>query len=79
MAAPRWVYPFDSGAKSRDLLGGKGSGLANMYTLDLPVPPGFTIATPAWALQHELGGEIPDDLRAEIDAALSTLECESYR
>src|SRR5262245_23454115 len=46
----RWVYPFGGGkaagtAKMRDLLGGKGAGLAEMANLGLPVPPGFTITT----------------------------------
>ena len=46
----KWVYRFGDGnaeghAEMRDLLGGKGAGLAEMSNLDLPVPPGFTITT----------------------------------
>ena len=59
--------------KRRDLLGGKGAGLAEMTSLGLPVPPGFTIATTvcnAFASTQR----IPDDVRAEVDAALARLE-----
>ena len=50
MATPKWVYLFaagqtDGSADMRNLLGGKGAGLAEMANLDLPVPPGFTITT----------------------------------
>ena len=44
----KWVYLFREGnAKMRDLLGGKGAGLAEMTNAGLPVPPGFTITTEA--------------------------------
>ncbi len=79
MAAPRWVYPFDCDVKSADLLGGKGSSLARMSALGLPIPPGFTIATPAWAVQRDLGGRVPSELGAEIDAAVSALERRLHR
>ena len=45
---PKFVYLFSEGnAKMRELLGGKGAGLAEMTRLKLPVPPGFTITTVA--------------------------------
>jgi len=74
MADPVWVYPFQSAVRSPVLLGGKGLSLARMLALGLPIPPGFTIGTTAWAMQRELGGTIPAELRAEIDAAVSRLE-----
>ena len=44
----KWVYLFSEGnAKMRDLLGGKGAGVAEMTNAGLPVPPGFTITTEA--------------------------------
>ena len=48
--APKWVFTFGDGraegkASMRNLLGGKGAGLAEMANLGLPVPPGFTITT----------------------------------
>ena len=48
--SPKWVYSFaagasDGGAGMRNLLGGKGANLAEMSSLGLPVPPGFTITT----------------------------------
>jgi pyruvate,orthophosphate dikinase len=50
VAPGKWVYAFGGGkaagrASMRDLLGGKGAGLAEMAQLGLPVPPGFTIST----------------------------------
>ena len=59
--------------KRRDLLGGKGAGLAEMTSLGLPVPPGFTIATDvcnAFAGSQSM----PDETRAEVAAALTRLE-----
>jgi len=57
---------------SRDVLGGKGFGLAEMSGMSLPVPPGFTIATDAcrFYLEH---GRLPDGLDEEIADALSWL------
>src|SRR5437899_3123042 len=57
----------------RDLLGGKGAGLAEMANLGLPVPPGFTISAKLCIayLDH---GTFPDDLREEVDRHLKQLE-----
>ncbi|WP_374449077.1 PEP/pyruvate-binding domain-containing protein, partial [Stella sp.] len=56
----RWVYTFGDGkaegrAEMRDLLGGKGANLAEMSSLGLPVPPGFTITTEVctWFYDHD--------------------------
>jgi pyruvate,orthophosphate dikinase len=70
----RFVYDFDQPSDGgRDLLGGKGIGLAEMTQLGVPVPAGFTITTDACrAYLHE--GGIPDGLDAEIDEHIALLE-----
>ncbi len=75
MAAPRWLFPFAVGNSARrDLLGGKGAGLAEMTRAGLPVPPGFTITTAACrhALAH--GGAWPEGLWDEVVDALTGVE-----
>jgi pyruvate, orthophosphate dikinase len=62
----------------RDLLGGKGAGLARMTSLGLPVPPGFTITTDVCRTAMATG-EIPPDLWPEVDAAVARLEEKSGR
>ncbi len=59
--------------KRRDLLGGKGAGLAEMTALGLPVPPGFTISTEV-CNAFARSGRISEEVRAEVDAALDRLE-----
>ena len=54
----------------RDLLGGKGAGLAEMANLGLPVPPGFTITTEVCTQFYANNKRYPDGLRAQVDAAL---------
>jgi len=71
----RWVYRFGNGkaegrAGMRDLLGGKGAGLAEMANLGLPVPPGFTITTAVCTQFYANNKRYPDDLRSQVDAAL---------
>ena len=72
----RFVFAFSEGDKDgRDLLGGKGAGLAEMTNLGLPVPPGFTVSTEA--CRHYLArGELPPELTSEIAAHLRRLEAE---
>ena len=71
----RYVYDFDEPTEGgRDLLGGKGIGLAEMTQLGVPVPAGFTITTDACRAYMGSGGELPDGLEAEIDEHLSRLE-----
>lgn len=74
-----YVLDFSEGnASMRDLLGGKGAGLAEMTRLGLRVPPGFTITTDA--CRHVMKtGEAPDGLWEEIDAAIGRLEAHSGR
>ena len=77
-ALERWVYSFgdgraDGSAAMRDILGGKGAGLAEMANLGLPVPPGFTISAKLCITYLEQG-TFPDDLREEVDRHLKQLE-----
>ena len=58
----------------KDVLGGKGAGLAEMTNLGVPVPPGFTISTEACNLYYRNRGKLPQDLKAEIAANLAKLE-----
>ncbi|RKY17941.1 MAG: pyruvate, phosphate dikinase, partial [Planctomycetota bacterium] len=61
---------------SKELLGGKGRGLAEMTALGLPVPPGFTISTEVCEMYYEQGRRIPDEVREEVEQALKRLEDE---
>src|SRR5579871_4587638 len=73
--AARWVYPFGGGkaegrADMRNLLGGKGAGLAEMANLGLPVPPGFTITTDVCTSYYAHGNTYPKGLREQVEKAL---------
>jgi pyruvate, orthophosphate dikinase len=75
LSAQRYVYDFDQPSEGgRDLLGGKGVGLAEMTQLGVPVPAGFTITTDACRAYMSNGKALPDGLDEEIDAHLSALE-----
>jgi len=74
---PKWVYLFHEGnAKMRDLLGGKGAGLAEMTRLGLPVPPGFTITTKACNV-YSAKGRFPPGLKVQIAAAVKRVEAKA--
>jgi pyruvate,orthophosphate dikinase len=71
----KWVYTFGDGAaegsaKDKNLLGGKGANLAEMSSLGLPVPPGFTITTAACNWYYANGKMQPAELEAQVDTAL---------
>jgi pyruvate, orthophosphate dikinase len=71
----RYVYDFDESANGgRELLGGKGSGLAEMTALGVPVPAGFTITTEACRAYMRNGKRLPDGLEREVDEHLAALE-----
>ncbi len=71
----RYVYGFDEDSGGgRELLGGKGIGLAEMTQLGIPVPAGFTITTDACRAYMAAGKRVPDGLEAEIDAHISRVE-----
>src|SRR5579864_2243684 len=75
-ARGKWVYAFGGGksagrASMRNLLGGKGAGLAEMAHLGLPVPPGFTITTEVCTYFYAHDKTYPKNLKAQVDAALA--------
>src|SRR3954447_23739973 len=75
----RYVYRFggglsDGAAGDRDLLGGKGANLAEMASIGLPVPPGFTISTEMCARYYAEGEAFPDSLRAEVAKGIAHIE-----
>ncbi len=71
----KWVYLFAEGnAKMRDLLGGKGAGVAEMTNAGLPVPPGFTITTEACNEYYRVGKQFPPGMWDQALAALATVE-----
>ena len=79
LSKARWVYAFGGGAAEgdasmKDLLGGKGANLAEMSSLGLPVPPGFTITTEACNHYYANGKAYPADLDAQVVAALAEVE-----
>src|SRR5512138_1852776 len=79
MATTKYVYSFGSGRAEgssvmRNLLGGKGCELAEMTNLGIPVPPGFTITTEAWAAYSVNDRTFPAGLWEQVQAALARLE-----
>jgi pyruvate, orthophosphate dikinase len=71
----KWVYLFSEGSKDlRDLLGGKGAGVAEMTRAGMPVPPGFTITTEACREYYRLGRRFPDGLWEQAAAARARVE-----
>jgi len=75
----QWVYSFGAGhnegrADMRNLLGGKGANLAEMASIGLPVPPGFTITTEVCTYYYDHGQQYPGDLVASVKAALALVE-----
>jgi pyruvate,orthophosphate dikinase len=76
--AKKWVYFFsaketDGSAQMRDLLGGKGANLAEMCTIGLPVPPGFTITTEA-CIEYLKTGKVPAQMQEQVEKALQKVE-----
>ncbi len=77
----KYVYSFGGGAadgdgKMRDILGGKGAGLAEMSKAGVPVPPGFTISTEVCNLFFENQSQMPSEVDAQIHKALQKVESE---
>jgi pyruvate,orthophosphate dikinase len=73
----KYVYAFKEGNRDQKyLLGGKGANLAEMTSMGLPVPPGFTITTDACKAYMEAGNVLPDGLMDEVAAARAALESE---
>ena len=77
--ANKWTYSFgggkaDGSAKMRNLLGGKGANLHEMSSIGVAVPPGFTITTEVCQHFTETKGSYPDDLGAQVSAAVAQVE-----
>ncbi len=73
--ANKWVYLFKEGnASMRELLGGKGANLAEMTSLGLPVPQGFTITTEACTQYYEDGRQINDEIQSQINEYIGKME-----
>ena len=75
----KWVYGFGGGsadgdASMKNLLGGKGANLAEMSSLGLPVPPGFTVTTEACVHYYSNGQSYPAALAEQVAAGLKTVE-----
>lgn len=75
----KWVYNFgkdknEGNATMRNLLGGKGCNLAEMASLGLPVPPGFTITTEVCTYYYDHGRQYPAELVAQVEAGLAQVE-----
>jgi pyruvate,orthophosphate dikinase len=74
-----WIFFFGDGKADgrthmKDLLGGKGANLAEMTSLGIPVPPGFTITTEVCRVYYENDKQYPKDLKPQLEANLAKLE-----
>src|ERR1035437_7696562 len=75
----KYVYLFagkkaEAGERLRNLVGGKGAGLADMVTLGIPVPPGFTITTEACVYYYQHDMAFPEGLKEEVRENLKKVE-----
>ncbi|PMP77804.1 MAG: pyruvate, phosphate dikinase, partial [Chloroflexus aggregans] len=74
----KWVYLFREGnASMRDLLGGKGAGVAEMTRTGVPVPPGFTITTEACNAYYENGQRFPEGMWEQVLEGLKDIEAQT--
>jgi len=83
-AAKRYIYAWGDGraeghGKMKDLLGGKGAGLAEMTNAGLPTPPGFTITTEACNDYFAAGKQLPAGLWDDVLAAVKDVESRPAR
>jgi pyruvate, orthophosphate dikinase len=79
LMAEKLVYFFGNGSAEgtgamKDVLGGKGAGLAEMTNLGLPVPPGFTVTAAVCRDYYKLGEKFPERLRSDVETNLARLE-----
>jgi pyruvate,orthophosphate dikinase len=79
MTAPKFVYVFggprsEGDASMKNLLGGKGANLAEMCSLGIPVPPGFTITTEVCTAFYQQGGKFPEGVTHQIEDGLRHIE-----
>jgi pyruvate,orthophosphate dikinase len=80
----KWVYAFsaelaEGKGEMKNLLGGKGANLAEMASLGLPVPPGFTITTEVCTYFYSHDKTYPAELAAEVEAALASVGRQTER
>src|SRR3977135_1070757 len=76
-----YVYSFGGGTadgdgKMKEVLGGKGAGLAEMCRAGVPVPPGFTISTAVSTDCFQNGNKVPDEINQQVLKALTKLEAQ---
>ncbi|HEY8131602.1 MAG TPA: pyruvate, phosphate dikinase [Thermoanaerobaculia bacterium] len=79
MPQQKYVYYFGEGhaegnAKMKDILGGKGAGLAEMTNIGVPVPPGFTISTEVCTYFYDHGKKYPPELKKSVEEDLARVE-----
>lgn len=76
--AKQYVYLFkDAHGLGKELLGGKGAGLAEMTYIGIPIPQGFTVTTEACTLYYQSGKKMPKELVAQVDNGIKEVEKES--
>ena len=76
--AKKYVYLFkEAHGLGKELLGGKGAGLAEMTYIGIPIPQGFTVSTEACTLYYESGKKMPKELIDQIDQGIRDTEKES--
>ncbi len=75
MSDKKYVYSFKEGqGVGKDILGGKGSNMADMVASGLPVPPGFTLTTEVCKAYHDAGKKYPEELQGQIDREIEKVE-----
>ena len=75
MKSPKFVYLFEEAdGANKELLGGKGAGLAEMTHMGLPVPPGFIVTTEACLHYYETKKKLPKGFMEEVQINLKTIE-----
>ena len=78
MSEKKYVYAFkEAYGLGKELLGGKGAGLAEMTHIGIPIPQGFTVTTEACTAYYEHGKKMPAEIVAQVDAAIKAVEAES--
>ncbi len=78
----KMIYRFggtgtEGDSSQGELLGGKGANLAEMISIGLPVPPGFTITTEVCAAYDRAGGQMPDGLMDQVRSSIAAVEKET--
>ncbi|HCX13841.1 MAG TPA: pyruvate, phosphate dikinase [Rhodospirillaceae bacterium] len=84
VAGTQWVYAFgggkaDGASDMSDLLGGKGANLAEMSSIGIPVPPGYTISTEVCTYYYSNDKSYPEALKVQVEEALASVEAVTDR